>query len=1736
MKPSCIIVLIIWAIIFVHPADAQTLLPSTGKINCVKVYENTLYVGTEDKGLLYLSNVFSDTSKLRPLSVPNLPSKINDLKITKDSLMYVATNQGLFVVKQGQIINSYTVQKGIPSNNILSVEISLDGTLWIGMDIGLGEFYRGSYKFFNKNLGLLGNEVRLLKADLKNRIWIVTEKGVNVFEEQKIKGFELKNITAMDLDQSNTAYIATSGGVQWIANDSMYPVNNQYQTARFIDVYVDATNRIWTTSEDTMVLEITRKNGRPNLTDVTKSHKEIKKTKPRKIVVDITGNKFFVGDFLIVREEKDDHDSSYAYGMRDLALEYERLGRYTESGNIFNQLISTFKTAAHDPDLLIRYAHVLETLNQIDQAVFIYQTILHEPSVATVQDSVRKSEALFRVARIFNARGEASCAEYYQKIIDLYPIPPFVESAYIELAAYCVLSKNESRAIELYGRFIQQFPASKNIWDVKKKLADMFQSTDRKKYELLLEDIFEHSNDMELLYAYRADYELFRLQRLLKKFEKRIPTNFINRTLRTDDTITCSFLENDILWLGTAGKGVIRIVLKSDPLRMTYYTADSGLANNYIRDIFVDSKGAKWFSCGTIDKGKEVGGLSKYDNKKWTTFTSRNGFKTDRVLSAFVTDTKIIVTNAQGIFVSKNGPTPYWVKFSTSPNASVEKAFIDNLEKVWFLAKNKIMSGNENKLEIVPFADSSKTDSLVINNFFMDGVGNKIACTNKGIFKYDTGKFKPFVENTGEKFRSARVFLLDLNGNIYVGGDSGLFKQNEWTRVDYSAADSLPSNKVLGIYPYASEKIILTDHGIAFFKETARDTVKLLQQITKDGEKWMKEGNTLRVRQMYRQWAKNPELADYFNYRLGQTYETEGKLLECLNYFSDYIKAKGKTEYINLYTFFQIGKAFEKQGDIERADAIYLAMTKAFSSSALSPDLNLEDESLAHYRCDLSSEKNPFIIRLPNCYLHRAQEYYAEKKLDLSLQAYRNLSQIFIHGDFSSARKELVSMVDDCYRSRDDASALKVSKYYMKYFKDSTDETFPRILFQSAGAYQAMEQYKEASQMFGEIVKLQSIVKLRPEISLLHQQTKQLAELGLRAGSGYSDLNSTNTMEFEGNFMWLGTSKGVIRWSLSDGSYKKYASKDGLSVDYIYSMLIDSANGKWFAGNSVGADGKTTAGISYFDGEKFTPYSSPQGITGARVRVIAMDMMGRIWAGTDNGVSRFEKGKWIHYDLKKRYDFSYVTDLTFDRNNQLWISLTPLPDYPSSTGGLMKFNEINPTVIMEKNGLSSNFVKSVKIDSSDRLWICTNSGISIWNPKTNEWKYLSTKDGLISETVRDIEFDNGNIWIATDKGLTRIRNASVARSTTAMVDNTSVKSFTEKDGLVTNDIRLVRAHPEFGTWVGSRRGSFSIGNFRSTSEESDQVPAYNKKLFEISKESEALFEKAQRYIEQGDYDKAREIYLDVLDRVANSEWADDAQFLLAKSYELEGKYDEAEKAYSKFVKNNAQSDLMAGAYIGMGTIFEKQKKYDRAEEAFNLAESQTKDKATAQQAKILAEKVKVKKITAERTNTENLAQLISQKYILLGQAKTEDERNSLKAEIAELEIRANKSAKAAGYNLSLYKVKPGESLWYLSEKFLGDAKKWKDFFIANEGKIADPNLILEGQTIVVLLIEKGYKEKMEKFLYYDVTSGDDLETIAAKLYGNKEKWKLIYDSNKEILSASPKKSLPKMKIVIPISD
>ncbi|MFQ5543353.1 MAG: two-component regulator propeller domain-containing protein [Nitrospiria bacterium] len=158
----------------------------------------------------------------------------------------------------------------------------------------------------------------------------------------------------------------------------------------------------------------------------------------------------------------------------------------------------------------------------------------------------------------------------------------------------------------------------------------------------------------------------------------------------------------------------------------------------------------------------------------------------------------------------------------------------------------------------------------------------------------------------------------------------------------------------------------------------------------------------------------------------------------------------------------------------------------------------------------------------------------------------------------------------------------------------------------------------------------------------------------------------------EGVF-WFGTEGGLNRF---DGkNWSGYTHKDGLGADigldqdqkvqsehdssrghhhrsdkknkmgnpnYVLDIAVDQNNVKWI--------GTWGAGLSRFDGKKWTTYTAGNGTIGGNfVHVLEVDPEGNLWAGTDGGVTRFDGKNWKTYTTDDGLLHNDVFSIAFDR-------------------------------------------------------------------------------------------------------------------------------------------------------------------------------------------------------------------------------------------------------------------------------------------------------------------------------------------------------------------------------------------------------------------------------------------------------------------------------------------------------
>ena len=164
------------------------------------------------------------------------------------------------------------------------------------------------------------------------------------------------------------------------------------------------------------------------------------------------------------------------------------------------------------------------------------------------------------------------------------------------------------------------------------------------------------------------------------------------------------------------------------------------------------------------------------------------------------------------------------------------------------------------------------------------------------------------------------------------------------------------------------------------------------------------------------------------------------------------------------------------------------------------------------------------------------------------------------------------------------------------------------------------------------------------------------------------------------DMVWLGTDTGLIRFDYRHTTYQTYATIGKNPLSAIYSIASDQRSRLWL--------GTQHDGVLYFDkrsrlfGQVINFTNTPRRLSEFKISKVYIDNAGLIWANTDpDGLARIIPDAFLF-------------------------------------GGIIK----HPTTdtLLSKQKLSNYTVRGFLEERFDRLWILTQNGINIFDPRTTQ--------------------------------------------------------------------------------------------------------------------------------------------------------------------------------------------------------------------------------------------------------------------------------------------------------------------------------------------------------------------------------------------------------------------------------
>lgn len=310
-----------------------------------------------------------------------------------------------------------------------------------------------------------------------------------------------------------------------------------------------------------------------------------------------------------------------------------------------------------------------------------------------------------------------------------------------------------------------------------------------------------------------------------------------------------------------------------------------------------------------------------------------------------------------------------------------------------------------------------------------------------------------------------------------------------------------------------------------------------------------------------------------------------------------------------------------------------------------------------------------------------------------------------------------------------------------------------------------------------------------------------------------------------------------MAFNTEDITFSHISINEGLSQSTVFSITQDNADNMWFA---------TYDGVNRYDGYEFTIYrhsdKDSTSIAGDIARCVMTDSKGRVFVGTDKGVS--------YYD---RATDSFVNFLIKDRKNVLVTDIVELSDgkYMVNSGNKLLVLDVSsstysdtmlPAGLSEKNvsslykvnnsiyvgcldgGLQiysydkGKLVASSSYDIGSRiqsmlllnlyeLWIGTEgSGLVVLDVRSGDmahYRHDGKKGSISSDYIRSLAKDsNGRLWVGTFNDL----NIYVKSSDSFI---TYTNDQTDPESLSQRSVRCIYKDNQGGMWLGTFFGGLN---------------------------------------------------------------------------------------------------------------------------------------------------------------------------------------------------------------------------------------------------------------------------------------------------------------------------------------
>jgi ligand-binding sensor domain-containing protein len=280
------------------------------------------------------------------------------------------------------------------------------------------------------------------------------------------------------------------------------------------------------------------------------------------------------------------------------------------------------------------------------------------------------------------------------------------------------------------------------------------------------------------------------------------------------------------------------------------------------------------------------------------------------------------------------------------------------------------------------------------------------------------------------------------------------------------------------------------------------------------------------------------------------------------------------------------------------------------------------------------------------------------------------------------------------------------------------------------------------------------------------------------------------TLERQGDIVWAGGMDGVFALDASTKTLIRTIDSDP-PLSYVKDIQVDGAGGIWIAHFD---------GLSHWDGDTLTTYTTADGLPDNRVNALFIDRDGALWVGTWGGAAVIRDG-----------DFSRIETITTDRgliDNMVNVILEDcrggiwFGSHVAPAGGISLLTDGRWRYFTVADGLPHNDITCLFEPNPGSVWAGTGyferGGAVLFADSGGTWRIervLTKTDGLAGWRVRTVFLDStGDLWFGSEtEGVARLHDGTFT-------------VLSKRDGFPHQEITSILEDEDNNLWFGTLGG------------------------------------------------------------------------------------------------------------------------------------------------------------------------------------------------------------------------------------------------------------------------------------------------------------------------------------------